>query len=139
VVYCEGQSFKSTFAALKYLLGLALFGLCLYIPPLRFLLFKYVLPAPGAGPSEDAMRAGFLHATGHAVGTEGTKVSATMSFNVDPGYMDTARMLVESGLTLSLDGAKLRSRAGGVFTPAACQGEALLDRLLKTGTTFAYH
>jgi len=60
-----------------------------------------------------------------------------MSFAVDPGYKDTARMVIEAALALSLDRDKI-SVPGGVYTPAACQGEILLDRLVKTGTTFEY-
>ena len=72
------------------------------------------------------MDSGYLHLTGVAKGSEGTVVKSTMSFNVDPGYKDTARMAVEAGLALALDGAKLANRGGGVLTPAACQGEVML-------------
>ena len=43
-------------------------------------------------------------------------------------------MLVESGLVLALqiDDVKV---PGGVYTPAACQGELLTKRLVDTGTT----
>ena len=57
----------------------------------------------------------------------------------DPGYKDTARMLVEAGLSLALPSERpLKNAEGGVYTPAACQGEVLLDRLLATGTDFRY-
>ena len=57
--------------------------------------------------------------TGHATGTKGTQVSSKISFFTDPGYKDTARMIVESALALSLDGEKVTS-GGGVWTPASC-------------------
>jgi len=63
-------------------------------------------------------------------------VSAEMKFHVDAGYMDTARMLAESGLALVLDKDKIAAR-GGVYTPAACQGRVLLDRLIESGTSFS--
>jgi short subunit dehydrogenase-like uncharacterized protein len=44
-------------------------------------------------------------------------------------------MLVESGLTLALEHDKIKT-GGGVYTPAACQGEVLLDRLVATGCSF---
>ena len=58
-----------------------------------------------------------------------------MYFPVDPGYMDTARMLVESGLVLALEGNKVKV-GGGVWTPASCQGELLIHRLVETGCSF---
>jgi short subunit dehydrogenase-like uncharacterized protein len=137
LVYCEGQSFKSVFSAITYLMGLALFGLALIIPPIRYILREFFLPKPGQGPSEEDMSKGFLVVTG--VGECKSKklsVTSVMKFPVDPGYKDTSRMVVEAALTLALDGDKLHNKAGGVYTPAACQGEALLDRLCDTGTTF---
>ena len=56
-------------------------------------------------------------------------------FPTDPGYRDTARMLVESGLVLALQLDQVKA-GGGVYTPAACQGTMLLDRLVATGTYF---
>lgn len=139
VVYCEGQAFSGLCKAVMYLAGLALFGLGLAIPPIRALLRKYVLPKPGEGPSEEFMNSGFLAITGVATGTDGAIAKSTIRFPVDPGYKDTARMAVEAGLALSLDGAKLTNQSGGVYTPGCCQGEVVLDRLLKTGTAFEYH
>lgn len=139
VVYSEGQSFGSSISAIMYLAGLAMLGLGLAIPPTRYLLRKFVLPKPGEGPSEKFMQSGFLNLTGVARSTEGQVAKATLRFPVDPGYLDTARMCVEAGLALALDGAKLGNAAGGVRTPGACQGEAVLQRLLKTGSAFEYH
>ena len=44
-------------------------------------------------------------------------------------------MLVESGLVLALQGKEIKV-GGGCFTPAACQGELLLKRLVDTGSSF---
>jgi short subunit dehydrogenase-like uncharacterized protein len=145
LTYSEGQAFTSKISAVLYLTGLALFGMFLYFPPTRFLMRKFVLPKPGEGPSLDAMKNGHLHVLGVAKGSKGSVVQSTMSFNVDPGYLDTARMLVESALALSLGNggkgkaAKKVEAEGGVYTPGACQKEVLLDRLLATGTEFVYH
>ena len=44
----------------------------------------------------------------------------SLYFPTDPGYRDTARMLVESGLVLALELDKVTA-GGGVWTPATCQ------------------
>lgn len=43
-------------------------------------------------------------------------------------------MLVEAGLVLALESDQIKVKGGGIFTPASCQGELLMQRLLKTGT-----
>lgn len=53
------------------------------------------------------------------------------------GYRDTARMLVESGLALALQGDEIKV-GGGVMTPAACQGAILRQRLESTGSSFQW-
>lgn len=45
-------------------------------------------------------------------------------------------MLVESGLSLVLEEDKLTC-PGGIYTPAPCIGEVLLNRLIDTGTHFS--
>lgn len=140
VVYCEGQEWGSLFKACKYLFGMFWFGLGLCIPPIRWLMRKFVLPKPGDGPSEASMEKGFLVVTGVATATDGSTAKASLSFSVDPGYKDTARMAIESALALVEEKKDpLHNANGGVFTPGCCQGEAVLNRLLKTGSTFLYH
>ena len=134
VKYCEGTSFKSFFAAVFYVLGYIFYGIGIYTPPLRWLMTTFFLPKPGQGPSEEYMDSGHLHLTGIAKGTKGTTVKSTMSFSVDPGYKDTARMVVEAALSLADTKCE-----GGVLTPGACQKEVLLKRLLDSGTTYATH
>ncbi|GMH91209.1 hypothetical protein TrST_g1736 [Triparma strigata] len=136
LTYTEGQSFPNIFSTIWYILGYAVYGICIYLPPLRYLMRKFILPKPGQGPSEEYMDSGYLHVLGVAKGEKGTIVKSTMSFNVDPGYKDTARMLIESALSLSLEDVDCKV---GVYTPGACQKEVLLERLLKTGTEFKYH
>jgi short subunit dehydrogenase-like uncharacterized protein len=138
LIYCEGQAFSSMFNGIKYLLGLMMFGIALVIPPIRYLLREFVLPKPGQGPSAESMEKGFLVVTGvgHSVNSNTPPVTSVMQFHVDPGYKDTSRMVVEAALTLALDSDKMENKLGGVYTPAACQGEALLNRLCATGTTF---
>jgi short subunit dehydrogenase-like uncharacterized protein len=54
----------------------------------------------------------------------------------DPGYRDTARMLVESALTLALEEKSIKF-GGGFLTPA-CVGEPLLRRLIDSGSTLSF-
>jgi len=139
VEYCEGKSFESVFSAWAYLIRFMMFVGGIVVPPVRALLFKLgTLPQPGEGPSEATMKAGYLVVTGVAKSTDGKVAKTKLTFPVDPGYLDTARMIVESGLSLAHDSDKLTNREGGVKTPAACQGEVLLNRLVATGSTFSY-
>ncbi|KAJ8601505.1 hypothetical protein CTAYLR_006732 [Chrysophaeum taylorii] len=138
LTYSEGLAFASKFAALANFLQVAVFSMLALLPPTRFLLRKFVLPKPGEGPSDEFMASGYLRVTGVAVGQRGTTAKSLMTFSVDPGYLDTARLVVESALALSLDAEKLKHVPGGVYTPAACQGTVLLDRICKTGTTFTF-
>ena len=63
---------------------------------------------------------GFLKVTSFAKGSNGSMVKGMFYFPHDPGYRDTARMLVEAGLVLLLQENKLKC-AGGIHTPASCQ------------------
>jgi short subunit dehydrogenase-like uncharacterized protein len=104
--------------------------------PITCYLLKLVLPRAGEGPSREAMKKGYLAISAEGLGSKGTKVQSLIYFSRDAGYLDTARMVAESGLTLALDSNKL-SPGGGFFTPATGMGNVLLDRLCRTGTSFA--
>merc|ERR1719468_510602 len=135
VTYCEGWEQAGCYSAYRTLWRLALFGCGMSFPPTRCCIRKYVLPAPGEGPSQKQLTAGSLTVRGFAVGTKGTKMEATMKFtDEDPGTQATMRMCVESALTLVLE--KDFESPGGVLTPASCQGETLLKRLVATGTAW---
>jgi hypothetical protein len=54
---------------------------------------KFLLPAPGQGPSEKFMDASFLKVDGFAKGSSGTKVKTMIYFPTDPGYRDTVRYI----------------------------------------------
>jgi short subunit dehydrogenase-like uncharacterized protein len=139
VEYCEGKSFDSTFSGWMYFIRFMLFVAGIVIKPVRTVLMKFGgLPKPGEGPSEADMDAGYLVVTGVAKSTDGKVAKAKLAFSSDPGYKDTARMIVESGHSLAHESDKLPNRNGGVLTPAACQGEVLLNRLVSTGCSFSY-
>lgn len=135
VVYKEGQAFSSVGKARQVERRLMGLYLVLKVPFLTWLFRRLGwLPKPGDGPSEYEMSKGFLSVTGEGRGVHGGFATATLTFPTDPGYKDTARMAVEAGLALALEGERV-GRRGGVLTPAACQGEVLLERLLATGST----
>jgi short subunit dehydrogenase-like uncharacterized protein len=97
-----------------------------------------LLLEPGGSPSMDTMENEFfliLHADG--VGSKGTQAEAVMYFSQDPGYLDTARMVVETGLGLALSEDQLPIQQGGFWTPSVALGDVLLQRLQDTGTYFA--
>merc|ERR550525_904927 len=57
---------------------------------------------------------------------------AKCSFVGADGYFETCRVAVETALTLRFDRGKL-SFKGGVLTPSAAGGNALVDRLVSSG------
>ena len=101
--------------------------------PTRALLDR-VLPAPGAGPSDQTLQRGRFAVEVLATTTTGARYRTTVAADKDPGYRGTAVMLGESGLSLALDDLPLR---GGVLTPMVALGTALADRLRAHGFTVA--
>lgn len=93
-----------------------------------------ILPAPGEGPSEDAMRAGRFRMVVTAAATNGARYRATVAAPYDPGYSGTAIMLGQSALALAQDDAGLPD-AAGVLTPATALGMPLVHRLRAHGFT----
>ena len=72
---------------------------------------------------------------GYAQGEKGTRAQSKLYFPIDPGYIDTARMLVESGLCLSLE-EDIKKVPGGYHTTSSALGNTLLKRLCDTGSTW---
>ena len=95
---------------------------------------------PGEGPSPAEREAGFYDVA--FVGEDGPqhqegggKVIVSIKGDRDPGYGSTAKMLAEAAIGLITDG---KAAPGGVWTPGAALGMALVDRLQQNaGLTFA--
>jgi len=109
--------------------GMAIGPRALSIGPVRALAKRFI-PAPGEGPPKEQREGGSFdvhvvgrNARGEVVGT--CKISGAG----DPGYTGAAKMVVESALCLSRDA----QGAGGVSTPAAAMGDALILRLREAG------
>lgn len=138
VLYRESLALPDFKTAFCFHFGTIAFMTALANPITSMLLQKFVLPKPGQGPSREVMlKSHFLTISAQGVGSKGTKVNSVIYFPRDAGYMDTARMVAESGLVLACDSAKL-SPEGGFFTSSTGgMGDPLLDRLCRTGTHFA--
>ena len=61
-------------------------------------------------------------------------MGARLRIDDDCGYRDTARTCCEAAAALAREDEGV-SREGGVLTPAACHGEALLRRMERAGPT----
>jgi short subunit dehydrogenase-like uncharacterized protein len=133
LVYAEAKVYPGFMAAVIEFVWTLYFGVLLVLPPAKWIARACCLPKPSEGPSKKKMDEGFLKLTGFGTGSSGTKVTASIWFPTDPGYRDTARMLVESGLALALNSEKI-DQVGGIWMPGCCQGSVLLDRLVNTGT-----
>jgi short subunit dehydrogenase-like uncharacterized protein len=108
--------------------GLAAFG------PTRTLLGRLV-PEPGEGPSEATQRAGSFDLRLYGRTADGDELVTKVTGDRDPGYGSTAKMLVESALSLLDLG---RDQVGGGFwTPSTAFGDGLIERLIEhAGLTF---
>ena len=98
------------------------------LPASRAVLQRFVLPAPGEGPSPEAQRHGRwdLRFSGH--GRDGAKLALRVSGDRDPGYGSTGKMFAEAAIALASDRGRRRA-PGGFWTPAALLGDALVERL----------
>ena len=94
-----------------------------------------VLPAPGEGPSREAIERGRFRADLIGVLGDGTTLTVRVSGDRDPGYGATAGMLGESAVCLARDADALPDVAG-VLTPASAMGSALEQRLPRAGVRF---
>ena len=87
---------------------------------------------PGEGPSKEERENGFYDILFIGEYPDGTTVRASVQGDRDPGYGSTSKMLAETGLALLANKA-----AGGVWTPGALLGDALIARLIEhAGLTF---
>lgn len=129
--YNERMSIGSLPVAFLSYVGLALFALALAVPPLRYLLERFVLPKSGEGPSAEQRAKGRFTYTVAATTVANHKLRAVMSGG-DPGYGETAKMLGETAACLVL-----RASHGpcGVITPATAVGDHLIERLRAADMT----
>ena len=102
------------------------FALGVALPPTRWALERFVLPAPGQGPSERAQQEGRFDLRFFGETAQGQRIRTRVTGDRDPGYGSTAKMLSEAAITLL---RKVPEGPGGFWTPASVMGQALLERL----------
>ncbi|HMM96487.1 saccharopine dehydrogenase NADP-binding domain-containing protein [Phycicoccus sp.] len=93
-----------------------------------------VLPAPGEGPSEEAMASGRFRMEVMAEASNGARYRSVVAAPYDPGYSGTAVMLGQAALALAESNAGLPD-SSGVLTPATGIGPPLVERLRAHGFT----
>lgn len=102
--------------------------------PTRALLRRFALPKPGQGPSKHERETGSYEVLFVGDFPGGRSLHAIIAGDKDPGYGSTSKMISEAALCLARD---VEQTPGGIWTPAAAMGEALIARLqAKAGLTF---
>ena len=89
---------------------------------------------PGEGPTPEQREAGFYDVMFVAQTADGKSLRASVKGDMDPGYGSTSKMISESAICLAKN---LEMASGGIWTPAAAMGTALIERLQESaGLTF---
>ena len=103
--------------------------------PTRALLQQFALPKPGQGPDKEARETGMYDVLVVGTTADGRTLRASVYGDKDPGYGSTSKMISEAALTLN--DTSRQTTPGGIWTPAAAMGDALIARLQeKAGLTF---
>ena len=105
------------------------------IPPARWALVRFVLPAPGEGPSPESQKKGFFDLRFMGKTADDKTIRTKVAGDADPGYLSTSKMLGQAAACLAaLDKPE---KSGGFWTPATCFGDRLLETLQRrAGVTF---
>jgi short subunit dehydrogenase-like uncharacterized protein len=96
--------------------------------PARALLRRFVLPKPGEGPGPEQRRKGRYEIVFYGETADGRRLAARVKGQGDPGYGSTCKLISEAALCLSQDITRGMT-PGGVWTPGAAMGMALVRRL----------
>lgn len=125
-----GRGVKGRLAATGMSAGLAGFMVAGAVPPTRWLLERFVLPAPGEGPSPADQERGFFDLRFAGKTADGRSLRTKVTGDRDPGYGSTGKMLGEAAACLALDVGH-REPPGGFWTPATIFGDRLVERLTR--------
>jgi short subunit dehydrogenase-like uncharacterized protein len=131
-----GSGAAGALAATTVAVGMAAARSALGFAPLRRVAARF-MPAPGEGPSEQAMDRGSFRCELIGVGERGTVQRGRIAGRGDPGNRATTIFVCESALALAADAKRLPggARFSGVLTPAVALGEVLAARLRAAGMT----
>ncbi|MEQ1818338.1 MAG: saccharopine dehydrogenase NADP-binding domain-containing protein [Terricaulis sp.] len=103
--------------------------------PTRMLLTQFALPKPGEGPDKEARETGMYDVLYVGTAADGRTLRASVYGDKDPGYGSTSKMISEAALVLK--DTSRQTTPGGIWTPAAAMGDALVARLQeKAGLSF---
>ncbi len=92
-------------------------------------------PQPGEGPSRAEREAGHYDLLFIGSASDGQSLRVSVKGDRDPGYGSTSKMIAEAAMCLLQEGS---ATPGGIWTPAASLGHALIDRLqAHAGLQFA--
>jgi short subunit dehydrogenase-like uncharacterized protein len=97
--------------------------------PTRWLLQRFVLPAPGQGPSPRSQAEGFYDLRFLGTFDDARTIGAKITGDADPGYGSTSKMLGQVAACLAHGGKN--NKKGGFWTPATLLGDPLVDALQK--------
>jgi short subunit dehydrogenase-like uncharacterized protein len=97
------------------------------IAPARWLLQRFVLPAPGEGPSPESQEKGFYDLRFLGLLAGGSSLRVKLTGDADPGYGSTSKMLGQVAACL----AHRDKGEGGFWTPATLLGDTLIEALQK--------
>jgi short subunit dehydrogenase-like uncharacterized protein len=104
--------------------------------PTRKLIGRFALPQPGQGPSLRERETGRYEVWFSGQSDNGQRLRAVVKGDRDPGYGSTCKLIAESALCLIREVDRTVT-PGGVWTPAAAMGTALIERLhARAGLTF---
>jgi short subunit dehydrogenase-like uncharacterized protein len=123
-----GRGVGGGIAATGLAAGIAGFTAAAALRPSRWALERFVLPAPGDGPSPQAQRRGFFDLRFFGRTDNGRTLKVKVTGDRDPGYGSTGKMLGEAATCLAVDVSKA-DRQGGFWTPATVFGDRLIGRL----------
>ncbi|MBL8419917.1 MAG: saccharopine dehydrogenase NADP-binding domain-containing protein, partial [Dechloromonas sp.] len=112
-----GRGLKGRMTALGMAAGISAFMVAGAIGPARWALERFVLPAPGSGPSPQAQQQGFYDLRFIGRTDDGRSIMVKVTGDRDAGYGSTSKMLAQAAAFLARDLPKAE-KPGGFWTPA---------------------
>jgi short subunit dehydrogenase-like uncharacterized protein len=125
-----GRGLRGRAVATSIAAGLGAFAIAASVAPLRAALERFVLPAPGEGPSPEKQKTGFYDLRFLGKTDDGRAIRVKVTGQGDPGYGSTSKILGQAAVMLAFDVPRSRVE-GGFWTPATIFGDGLIDRLVK--------